>query len=88
MAALWPLLAGAEQQPCRAQQADASLQASSSGRPPRPSFSTPKRFRSSWDAKEAGGGRSTQSDYLSELGAAQQCEKNSEIGWCDTPRVV
>lgn len=42
------------------------------GRPPRVSFRQPKAQPSSWNAKEAGGGRSADSDYLSELGAAQQ----------------
>lgn len=42
------------------------------GRPPRVSFRQPRAKPSSWNAKEAGGGRSAESDYLSELGAAQQ----------------
>ncbi|KAI3426183.1 hypothetical protein D9Q98_008560 [Chlorella vulgaris] len=74
----WPAARrGAEQQPPRAQQADSSQSASQ--RPARPSFS-PRRFTSSWDAKEAGGGRNSDSDYLSELGAAQQYNINVDHG--------
>lgn len=72
---------GTEQQPPRAQHSDSQQQAAAAagGRPPRPSFS-PRRFQSSWDAKEAGGGRSADSDYLSELGAAQQYNINVDHG--------
>lgn len=47
---------------------------STGGRPPRVSFRQPTRKPggSSWDAKEAGGGRSADADYLYELGASQQ----------------
>lgn len=53
------------------------------GRPPRVSFRPPsyKSFKSSsWDAKEAGGGRSADSDYLSELGEGQQYNINVTHG--------
>lgn len=73
------LAAGTEPQPPRAQQADVQ-QAASGGRPPRVSFRTPSPRQSSWAAKEAGGGRSADSDYLSELGAAQQYNINVDHG--------
>ncbi|PSC73399.1 ribulose bisphosphate carboxylase oxygenase chloroplastic [Micractinium conductrix] len=50
------------------------------GRAPRISFRQPKARPSSWNAKEAGGGRSADSDYLSELGAAQQYNINVTHG--------
>jgi hypothetical protein len=71
--------AGTEPQPPRAQQSDVQ-QAASGGRPPRVSFRTPSPCQSSWGAKEAGGGRSAESDYLSELGAAQQYNINVDHG--------
>lgn len=48
--------------------------AANGGRPPRVSFRQPKAKPSSWAAKEAGGGRHADADYLFELGASQQCE--------------
>lgn len=39
-----------------------------------------RRFRSSWDAKEAGGGRSADADYLYELGKSQQYNINVDTG--------
>lgn len=49
--------------------------------PPRPRFATPPpRQQSSWDAKEAGGGRNEQADYLYELGASQQYNINVSHG--------
>lgn len=57
-----------------ASQHEQQAAAANGGRPPRVSFRQPKAQRSSWDAKEAGGGRSADADYLFELGASQQCE--------------
>ncbi|KAL4448554.1 hypothetical protein ABPG75_005773 [Micractinium tetrahymenae] len=54
--------------------------ATDGGRPPRVSFRQPTYKASSWNAKEAGGGRSAESDYLSELGAAQQYNINVSHG--------
>lgn len=39
-----------------------------------------KRFASSWDAKEAGGGSSAEADYLYELGKRQQYNINVDTG--------
>ena len=39
-----------------------------------------RRFRSSWDAKEAGGGRSADADYLYELGASSNINLNIDTG--------
>lgn len=55
--------------------------------PPRPRFGTPRGApshtpsqQSSWSAKEAGGGRHEQADYLYELGASQQYNINVTHG--------
>ncbi len=56
--------------------------------PHRPRFATPRgrppqqqaQQQSSWDAKEAGGGRHEQADYLYELGASQQYNINVTHG--------
>lgn len=64
-----------QEQQCSSRKSVAAAAAGGSadgGRPPRVSFRQPKAQPSSWNAKEAGGGRSADSDYLSELGAAQQ----------------
>lgn len=39
-----------------------------------------KKFRSSWDAKEAGGGRGGGADYLYEVGAAANYNTNVDTG--------
>lgn len=45
-----------------------------------PANGTKKKFASSWDAKEAGGGSSPDADFLSELGARQQYNINISHG--------
>jgi hypothetical protein len=40
----------------------------------------PRRFASSWDAKESGGGRSAEADYLYELGASSDINLNIDTG--------
>ena len=49
---------------------------------PRPRYPTPAppAQQSSWNAKEAGGGRNEQADYLYELGASQQYNINVSHG--------
>ena len=67
-------------------QAQQQQQQGNGGRPPRVSFRQPRpNGGSSWGAKEAGGGRSAESDYLSELGASQQCALCSSGGGCRPP---
>jgi hypothetical protein len=39
-----------------------------------------KQFRSSWDAKEAGGGRGNGADYLYELGHSANYNTNVDVG--------
>ncbi|PRW44880.1 ribulose bisphosphate carboxylase oxygenase chloroplastic isoform C [Chlorella sorokiniana] len=63
-----------------ASQHEQQAAAANGGRPPRVSFRQPKAKPSSWAAKEAGGGRHADADYLFELGASQQYNINVSHG--------
>ena len=57
-----------------------TAESESESQPEVPTAKADKRFASSWDAKEAGGGSSADADYLYELGKRQQYNINVDTG--------